>query len=237
MKTIIASLTLLCLATIAIPAVAQNVYDNGPVNGEGDGWTINFGLTVTDSFTVSNNNSNIGGMDFWAWLIPGDTITSVEVQMGNQEFGNNLLDVQVGLTASNCFANNFGYDVCMESATFAGPNLANGNYWVTLGNAMVPSGDPTYWDANNGVGCQSEGCPSQATCNDCILPGASIPSESFTLLGQTTTTSTGSTPEPASLALFASGVVGVAAVVRRRILSLRQFRDEVPSLNRNDKLP
>lgn len=189
------------------------VYDNGPVDGQDLGWTINFGFVVSDSFTVSNGNGNIGGMDFWAWLIPGDTITSVEVQIGDQALGNNLMDMTVNLTASDCFSNNFGYNVCMESATFSGPNLSNGVYWVSLGNAMVPSGDPAYWDANSGVGCQSQGCPSQAEENTI----GSINSESFTLTAQSTTTSTGTTPEPSSILLFASGFLGVAAVLRRKL--------------------
>jgi hypothetical protein len=212
-KRLIAALIFVCLTLTAIPAIAGNVYDNGPVNGEFDAWVINFGFVVTDSFTVSNGNGNIGGMNFWAWLIPGDTITSVEIQIGNQAFGNNLMDMTVGLTQSDCFVNGFNYDVCLESGTFSGPNLGNGNYWVSLGNARVPSGNPTYWDANYGAGCQSPGCPSQAEGNYF----GSLPSNAFTLTAQGTTTSTGATPEPGSIVLFASAVIGVAGVLRRKM--------------------
>jgi hypothetical protein len=215
-KLLIASLLFVCLTLASIPAAAGNVYDNGPVNGTVEAWTINFGLTVTDSFTVANGNGNIGGMNFWAWLVPGDTITSVEVQIGVQQFGNELMDMQVGVTQSNCFANNFGYNVCLESTAFNGPSLGNGNYWVTLGNATVPSGDPTYWDENSGIGCQSQGCPSQATCNNCIFK-APIPSEAFTLTAQGTTTSTGTTPEPNSIWLFGAGFLGVFARIRGKL--------------------
>ena len=213
MKLSIVLLRLLCLTLTAIPAMAGNVYDNGPVNGQVDAWTINFGFAVTDSFTVSNGNGKIGGMDFWAWLTPGDTITSIEIQIGNQYFENNLMDLTVGLAQSNCFLNNFGYNVCLESGTFNGPNLANGNYWVTLQNANVPSGDPAYWDENSGVGCQSPGCPSLAKPDQLDT----IPSEAFTLTAQGTTTSTGSTPEPSSILLFASGLIGVACILRRKL--------------------
>ena len=54
-------------------------------------------------------------------------------------------------------------------------------------NAILPSGDPVYWDENSGVGCQSPGCPSQAQANTV----GTIPSEAFTLLGASTTTTTG----------------------------------------------
>jgi hypothetical protein len=92
--------------------------------------------------------------------------------------------------------------------------LSNGTYFVTLSNAEVPDGDPTYWDQNAGVGCQSPGCPSQAQDN--IL--GTIPSETFTLTAQGTATSTGTTPESSSLLLFASGVISVAGVLRRKLL-------------------
>jgi uncharacterized repeat protein (TIGR03803 family) len=153
------------------------VYENGPVNGQVDAWTINFGFTATDSIQVSGS---VTGMQFWAWLIPGDTISSVEVQIGGNAFGNELFDGVVTLTQSNCFTNNFGYNVCLESGNFTGPALS-GNAWVTLGNASVPSGDPVYWDENSGVGCTSPGCPSQAQENTI----GTIPSEAFTITGGT----------------------------------------------------
>lgn len=216
MKSPLASLTLVCLLLMAIPVAAQNIiYENGPVDGQTLAWTINFGFVVSDSFTVANGNGNIGGMDFWAWLIPGDTITTVEIQIGNQSLGNNLMDLTVGVSSSNCFLNQYDYNVCMESATFSGPSLSNGTYWVSLGNAVVPSGDPAYWDENNGVGCQSPGCPSGAVEN---VGDGTLPSESFTILGQSTTTGTGSTPEPGTLVLIASGALGLAGILRRKLL-------------------
>jgi len=216
LKLHVALFTLLCLTLAAIPAMAQGIsYDNGPVNGQVDAWTINFGFVTTDSFTVANNNGNIGGMNFWAWLAPGDTATSVEVQIGNQEFGNNLLDVTVALTQSSCFLNGFGFDVCLESSTFNGPNLANGNYWVSLGNATTMQGNPLYWDENSGVGCMSQGCPSSAQENTL----GTIPSEAFTLsyIETTTTTSSGTTPEPGSILLLGAGLLAVAGRLRSKL--------------------
>ena len=78
---------------------------------------------------------------------------------------------------------------------------------------MVPSGDPVYWDNNGGVGCHSVGCPSLTWYNE-----GTIPSEAFTVDG-TATSSTGSTPEPGSILLFASGLLGVAGLLRRKLYS------------------
>jgi hypothetical protein len=155
-------------------------YDNGPVNGQVDAWTINFGFTTTDSIQL---NATASGIQFWAWLVPGDTITNVEVQIGANAFGNELFDGIVTLTQSNCFTNDLGYSVCLETGNFTGPALS-GNAWLTLANANVPDGDPVFWDENSGVGCDSPGCPSQAQENTI----GTIPSEAFTLTGAATTT-------------------------------------------------
>jgi uncharacterized repeat protein (TIGR03803 family) len=153
------------------------VYDNGPVNGQVDAWTINFGFAASETIQV---NSPVTGIQFWAWLEPGDTITSVEVQIGSTGyFSNDLFDGTVPLTQSNyCFTNNFGLDVCLVSGSFTGPTLS-GNDWITLANASTVEGQPVYWDENSGVGCQSPGCPSLAQENTI----GTIPSESFSMLG------------------------------------------------------
>ena len=221
MKLFIASLSLLalCLA-IASPAIAQDLYDNGPVNGQVDAWTINFGFAVSDTVhccMVEGNGPQVGITDisFWAWLEPGDTATSVEVSLGSTGyFSNDLFDGIVSLTQSGCFTNNFGLDVCQETGNFSGPTLSNGNYFLTLSNAVTAEGEPLYWDENSGVGCTSPGCPSSAQENTL----GTIPSEAFTLSGATTdTTSETSTPEPSSIMLFGSGLLGLAGVLRHKI--------------------
>jgi hypothetical protein len=211
MKLHIASLILWCVVMASVPAIAQqNLYDNGPVNGQNWAWAINYGFTVSDSIQV---NGPIAGIQFWAWLIPGDTITNVEVQIGANAFGNELFDGVVTLTQdqSSCTPNDDGFYVCIESGNFSGPSL-NGNAWVTLGNANLPDGDLVYWDVNSGVGCTSPGCPSAAQENTI----GTIPSEAFTLLGNVTTTCPwcGFTPEPGSIVLFGSGVLGLVGMLR-----------------------
>ncbi len=220
MKMRIASLSLLalCLTLAAVPAMAQGtVYDNGPVNGQVDAWTVNFGFSVSDTFHISSSTT-LSSLDFWAWVEPGDTATSAEVAIGSTGyFSNNLFDGTVSLTQSNCFTNNFGFDVCNEHGNFSGPALGAGNYYLTLENVATAEGNPLYWDENSGVGCQSNGCPSSAQENTL----GTIPSEAFTLSGSntttTTTTSGTSTPEPSSIMLFGSGILGLAGVLRRKL--------------------
>jgi hypothetical protein len=117
------------------------------------------------------------------------------------------------LTASGCSTNQFGYNVCTESGSFASQSLAGGTYWLNLSNAVVNDGDPVYWDENSG--------PSSASQNTV----GSIPSEAFTILGggssssstSSSTSSGTSTPEPSSIMLFGSGVLGLAGILRRKL--------------------
>jgi hypothetical protein len=59
------------------------------------------------------------------------------------------------------------------------------------------------------VGCHSLGCPSTALDSS----DGTIPSEAFSMLGSQS--GTGTTPEPISLVLFASGALGVVEWIRR----------------------
>jgi hypothetical protein len=190
--------------------MAGVVYEDGPINGSTDAWTINFGFFVGDTFTVSGGTTTINGMMFGAWVTPGDTLLTSELTISSQPGGGEIFfDQTVNWSASGCALNQYGFDICTETAAFNGPTLDNGTYWVTLQNAVDTLGDPVYWDENSGAGCHSPGCPSQTYWFE-----GSIPAESFTILGSPA----GTTPEPASIILFASGVATLGAVLRRKLL-------------------
>lgn len=138
------SLFVLCL--VAAPAVAQNdLYDNGPTNGTAFAWTINNNFVESDTFTLSEA-STINGLNFAAWLIPGDILQSADVSITSNEFGGtSYFNQTVSFTQSGCSLNGSDYFVCNESGTFAGVSLNAGTYWLNLQNAVVSNGDPVYW--------------------------------------------------------------------------------------------
>jgi hypothetical protein len=209
----IASLSLLALCLAAIPAMAQNdLYDNGAINGEIEGWTINFGFAVSDQFTLGGNSA-VNGIQFGAWLFPGDVLQSAEVSITSSEFGGtSYFDQTVNFTQSGCFSNG-GFNVCNESGSFGNVSLGAGSYWLNLANGVTSEGNPVYWDQNNGNSLASESSIG------------TIPSESFTIMGSgtgatittTTTGGTSTTPEPSSIMLFGSGILGLAGVLRRKL--------------------
>jgi PEP-CTERM motif len=217
----IASLALLCLA-LMLPASAQVLYDDGPINGTTDAWTINFGYVVGDTFILFNN-STVTGFNFGVWEFPGDVLTSVDWSVTSQfdsgtmygsgtASGSNLSDQFISL-------NQYGYDIDKITVTGLNLSLNSGTtYWLNLQNAKVPSGNPVYWDENDGVGCKGDdghggGCPSEADWTGCISGGPLCPPESFDING----TGGGSTPEPSSIMLFGSGILGLAGLLRRTL--------------------
>jgi hypothetical protein len=206
LKLHIATLSLFALCLAAVPAMAQVIYDNGPINGTTDAWTINFGFAVSNNFTTTGGT--VTGLDFGAWLFPGDVLQNAELLIGTFELSGNIFDGIVNFSQSNCSGNQYGFNVCTESGTFNGPTLVAGLYWLTLENATVSTGDPVYWDENSGPSTASE---------DSV---GTIPSEAFTLQGETTTTvcttCRGTVPEPSTLLLFVSGVLGLAGVGCRK---------------------
>jgi len=199
------SLSLLTLCVAAVPAIAQTIYSNGAINGTTDAWTINFGFVVSDTFSVGAGGATVNGLSFGAWVFPGDTIEDVEVQITSSEFGGTVYSDQVvTFTQTGCSANQYGFNVCTETGSLNPVNLAAGTYWINLDNAVTEFGSPIFWDENDG--------PSLASQTSV----GTIPSESFTVLG-TSTTGGGSVPEPGSIMLFGTGILGLAGFLRRKL--------------------
>ncbi len=198
----------------AVPAAAQDLYNNGPIDGYTQGWTINFGFAVSDQFALSGP-AIVNEIQFGAWLFPGDTLQSAEVSITSSEFGGtSYYDQTVSFTRSGCFSNG-GFNVCTEIGSMgAGVNLNAGSFWLNLSNATSSLGDPVYWDQNSG--------PSLASDSSV----GTIPSESFSLDGACGAGRNGpncgppppTSPEPGSLLLFGSGVMALLMTGLRRFL-------------------
>jgi hypothetical protein len=188
---------------VALPATADTLYSNGPFNGDSDAWTINLGYSVSDSFIVANNSS-IQDLHFVYWIFPdGQMLTTVDMQIGSTSFGGNG-QILSSVTNTYLGANSFGDS--LYEANYAFPSIPwSGAGFVTLSNACttLDCATPIYWDENSGPSIAYDGAAGL------------IPSESFTLTG---TSSGGTTPEPSSVILLASGILGVTGILRRTLL-------------------
>ena len=208
-------LTILCLLLAVAPAVADTLYSNGPINGTTDAWPINSGSAVSDSFDdfCINSCKDVGDLHIGVWLFPGDNLGSVQMDLGSTPFGTDYFSGVLNASGhTDLGINQYGYDIQQIDFSFSTiQGVCCGFRWVTLSNAVeTVNGDPIYWDENSGIGCQSEFCPSTAFENSV----GSIPSEAFTLTG---TSQSGTTPEPSSILLFGSGILGLVGIVRRRL--------------------
>ena len=203
----------LCLA-VAIPASASTVYDNGGINGTESAWTINFGYAVSDSFTLSSSTT-LTGAQIGLWAFPGDRPTTVDWSIGTYADDSSLGSGTAGLTNTFQYTNGYGYDILESTFSLSG-TLGAGTYWFTLQNAVVPNGDPIYWDINQGPSSAWESSYGYLDNNgqDCAnaIGYSGTCSDSFQIYGNPSTT-----PEPASLLLMGSGLLMFGGYVRRKI--------------------
>jgi PEP-CTERM motif len=210
-------LTILCLTLAVAPAMASTLYDNGPYNGNAHGWEIDLLSSdyVSDSFVVPTG-SVIRGLDIVYWdASTTDLLESVSMTLGKSPFGDNFYSGLFAPTNTFLGRNSSGYNLYQADFVF---NVSwSGAGFMTLYSACTIScgtggSTPIYWDENSGIGCTGDdgrggGCPSTAYYDFGL---GSIPSESFTL--------TGSAPEPSSIMLFGSGILGLGGLLRRRFL-------------------
>ena len=216
---------------------AQTLYSNGPVNGAlpgspgpGDAWLVNEGASVTDSFTLTGPGT-ASAFDFTAWNYPGDdTLDSVTWALGTTPFGTDVdsgtaiggLGGNIsGVLDSGSNENNYGYDINTFTVTgLDDPLSAATTYWLTLSAVDVDSGDPVYWDENDGpslASISSGGTYSLAVpgpINQACANGAATctGSETFDIYG-----SSNGTPEPGTLGLFGCGLLAMAGMIRRKM--------------------
>jgi hypothetical protein len=182
-------------------AGAQTLYSNGPVNGTVDAWTINYGYSVANSFTLSGA-STLTGADFGVWTFSGDTAETVDWSITTSPLGGTtLFSGTANLAQTFLFTNGFGYNVDLESFALGNLGLGAGTYYFELQNATVNTGDPLYWDENDGPSLAYESANGQ------------IGSESFDIYGTAT-----AVPEPTSLAALLIGLTAVGYVRRRRAI-------------------
>jgi hypothetical protein len=211
-KLVLVALSFLMLT---IPATAGVIFDNYPINGGINAWTISSPYSVSDSFTLASG-AMVNGVNFGAWLVSGDTLSTVDYAFGTSPFGADYGAGTANVSTDSTDVNGYGYIVASESFSFPDISLGAGTYFLTLYNAVVPSGNSVYWDENDGAGIvayQTQTGLLSMPNGACELygDGTGTCAESFQILGEPSTT----IPEPATCALLGSGLLAAACLRRR----------------------
>ena len=227
MKMRIATLSLLVLC-LALTASAQ-VYSEGPIDGNDNAFFVtgpnfnNFLGTnqdISNGFVAAAGNWSATDLMWAEWSVGAPT--GFSASFGPTAFTNTGIpgcsscQFDFAQNASNTtllFTNGLGYGVYKTTVTFPDIHMIGGNtYWLTISNATDAAGDGTQaWDIPNG----GSGGPAicnfrQAGVND---GGCGLGGESFSISG----VPIGTTPEPSSIMLFGSGILGLAGILRRKM--------------------
>ena len=220
-RSVVLSLTILCLALTAY-AGTTTFYNDGGIDGNDNAFFVtgpNFPNFLGSVQDISNGfiaaaSGSPNQLSWGEWSVGAPTSFSYE--LGSAAFGTDLGSGTIAQNAGNSvllFTNPFGYGVYDVTVPISSLAMTAGNeYWLSISNATDAGNDGTQaWDIPNG------GAGGPATCNfrqsgtnfgDCGLGG-----ESFTLSG----VNGGTTPEPSSIMLFGSGILGLAGVLRRKL--------------------
>jgi hypothetical protein len=139
----------LSLCLFAVPASADILYSNGPLNGDRLGVTISPPFSVSDSFTVSNN-ANASGFDFVSWDYSGDSVVDIDWSIGTTAGAGDIASGTAALTSVLQFTNTDGFDVYVNSGALPNLTLGVGTYYLTFQNSVTANGRAAYWDDNDG---------------------------------------------------------------------------------------
>jgi len=196
------------------------VYSNGGLNGTLFGWTIGYyNYSVADTFTLTSgtvvSDASYGSWNFYYYNSQGnlewDKTTSINFGIGTCPTCDNI--VAGTANTSDKYLGTNGYALFWNTFNFAPTYLPAGTYWLHLGGAQSIVAAPSYWDVNGGPSAAWESYYGYlpGSSFDCYYIAPGTCSESFSISGPS------STPEPGSLMLLGSGLLGLGGIIRRRL--------------------
>jgi hypothetical protein len=190
---------------VACSAFAGVVYENGAFDGTFQGAQISPSQIVSDSFSLANATT-LTRVTVGLWAPSNSTPVSLSWSIGSSVFGNEY-GTGAALLSSTPVLEYASFDVYLATFDLT-VALPGGDFWLTLSDGVSAGGASLGWDIN---------FASSLAYYRNIDDSGTTDSEYFKLEGtQVTGPGPSPVPEPASLAIFAAGLV-CAAVARRRV--------------------
>lgn len=215
MKKAILSVLFLTLgsALTSVPATASSVlYDNtGPRSYTQTALGVTWLWETSNSFTLKSD-STANGATVALWVQYHGTTTSLDWAISTSPFSGDLASgTATNLSSTPVSAPDIesaGYDIHNVTFSFPDLSLSAGTYWLHISNAGPAF---AWWDEAWGEG---EGASQVHFAFEGVDDGISwFGSSTFQILG----TSSAATPEPSSILLVGSGLLGLGAMVRRKL--------------------
>jgi PEP-CTERM motif len=215
-------LIVVCLGLASTPLMAGTIWTTGgpevpsPVGFAPFGPPMPGNPIPAVAFDCPASSCIVQGISFWDFSTNGSPYTPTlmnEVWLGTTPYSTNLGAFSAPLTQTSCFsgATTWCNEFIDVHSIIGDITVPNGVTWLTLYGENVNT--ETAWSNAAGLGDPSLTLSQDPTTG--LITG--YPSSlAFSIFGQV---QTGTTPEPSSILLLGSGILGLAGVLRRRMLN------------------